>query len=209
MVDGENPEDVAFKWFGDAEFHWIILMTNNITDRYYQWPLSQPQFAEHLTDKYGAGNEDDTHHFEKTTDSGRTSSNGPNDYSHLVECNEDDENPAIITNRQYEQRKQDVYKRQGTFVFDNYDVKDGEKPEDIAFKYYGDAEYHWVILMTNNITDRYYQWPLTQPQFQEHLEDKYGAGNEDATHHFEKTTDSGRTTSNGPNDYSHLSLIHI
>ena len=111
VKDGEKPEDVAFKWFGDAEYHWVILMTNNITDRYYQWPLSQPQFAEHLTDKYGAGSEDAVHHYEKTTDSGRTSSNGPNDYSHLVECNEDDENPAIITNRQYEQRKQDGYRQ--------------------------------------------------------------------------------------------------
>ena len=108
--DGERPEDIAFKWFGDARYHWIILMTNNITDRYYQWPLTQPQFQEHLTDKYGAGNEDATHHFEKTTDSGRTTSNGPNDYSHLVECNEDDEGFAIITNRQYEQRKQDEYR---------------------------------------------------------------------------------------------------
>ena len=110
VKDGEKPEDVAFKWFGDAEYHWVILMTNNVTDRYYQWPLSQPQFAEHLTDKYGAGSEDAVHHYEKTTDSGPTSSNGPNDYSHLVECNEDDENPAIITNRQYEQRKQDEYR---------------------------------------------------------------------------------------------------
>jgi hypothetical protein len=85
-------------------------MTNNVTDRYYQWPLTQPQFQEHLTDKYGAGNEDATHHFEKTTDSGKTSSSGPNDYSHLVECNSDDGDPSIISNRQYEQRKQDEYR---------------------------------------------------------------------------------------------------
>jgi hypothetical protein len=110
VKDGERPEDVAFKWFGDARYHWIILMTNNVTDRYYQWPLTQPQFQEHLTDKYGAGNEDDTHHFEKTTDSGKTSSSGPNDYSHLVECNSDDGDPSIISNRQYEQRKQDEYR---------------------------------------------------------------------------------------------------
>jgi len=111
VIDGERPEDVAYKVFGDAQLHWVILMTNNVTDRYYQWPLSQPQFAEHLTDKYGAGNEDATHHFEKTTDSGRTTSNGPNDYSHLVECNEDDEGFGVITNRQYEQRQQDGYRQ--------------------------------------------------------------------------------------------------
>ena len=110
VVTGENPEDVAFKLYGDPELHWVILMTNNITDRYYQWPLTQPQFQEHLEDKYGAGNEDSVHHYEKTTDSGKTSSSGPNDFSHKVECNSDDGDPDIITNRIYEQRKQDEYR---------------------------------------------------------------------------------------------------
>ena len=111
VVTGENPEDVAFKLYGDPELHWVILMTNNITDRYYQWPLTQPQFQEYLEDKYGAGSEDAVHHYEKTTDSGRTSSNGPSDYSHKVECNSDDGIPDIITNRQYEQRLQDKYRQ--------------------------------------------------------------------------------------------------
>ena len=110
VQDGERPEDIAFKLYGDAELHWIVLMTNNVTDRFYQWPMTQPQFQEHLTDKYGAGNEDATHHFEKTQDSGPTSSSGPNDFSHKVECNSDDGDPDIITNRIYEQRKQDEYR---------------------------------------------------------------------------------------------------
>ena len=107
VKDGERPEDVAYKWFGDAKYHWIILMTNNITDRYYQWPLTQPQFQEHLEDKYGLTNIDAVHHYEKTQDSGVTSSR---DHSHLVECNSDDGDPSIISNRQYEQRKQDEYR---------------------------------------------------------------------------------------------------
>ena len=111
VKDGERPEDVAFKWFGDAQLHWVILMTNNITDRYYQWPLTQPQFQEYLTDKYGAGSEDAVHHYEITQSSGPTSGSGPSDYSHLVECNSDEENPSIITNRQYEQRLQDKYRQ--------------------------------------------------------------------------------------------------
>ena len=108
VADGERPEDIAFKYYGDAELHWVILMTNNITDRYYQWPLSQPQFAEHLTDKYGAGSEDAVHHYEITQTSGPTSSR---DYSHMVECNSDETNPSIISNRDYEQRKQDEYRQ--------------------------------------------------------------------------------------------------
>ena len=108
VKDGERPEDVAYKYFGDAQLHWVILMTNNVTDRYYQWPLSQPQFQEHITDKYGAGNEDAVHHYEKPQDSGPTSSR---DFSHMVECNEDDVNPSIITNRDYEYRLQDEYRQ--------------------------------------------------------------------------------------------------
>ena len=108
VFDGERPEDIAFKYYGDPEYHWIILMTNNITDRYYQWPLSQPQFQEYLKDKYGAGNEDATHHYEITQTSGPTTSR---DYSHMVECNSDETNPSIISNRDYEQRKQDEYRQ--------------------------------------------------------------------------------------------------
>ena len=107
VKEGEKPEDVAYKWFGDAELHWVILMTNNITDRYYDWPMNQVQFAEFLTDKYGAGNEDAIHHYEVTQDSGRTTSKGPSDYSHKVEVNSDTDNASSISNREYEEREQD------------------------------------------------------------------------------------------------------
>ena len=106
VKEGERPEDVAFKWFGDPELHWIILMTNNVTDRYYGWPMNQVQFAEYITDKYG-DNVDAVHHYEVTKDSGRTTSNGPSDYSHLVEVNSDTANAISISNRQYEEREQD------------------------------------------------------------------------------------------------------
>ena len=106
VKEGEKPEDIAFKWFGDAELHWVILMTNNVTDRYYDWPLNQVQFAEFITDKYG-DNVDAVHHYEVTKDSGRTTSNGPSDYSHLVEVNSDTANAISISNRQYEEREQD------------------------------------------------------------------------------------------------------
>ena len=107
VVDGEKPEDVAYKWFGDAQLHWVILMTNNVTDRYYGWPMNFVQFQEYLTDKYGSGNEDAVHHYEVTKDSGRTTGQGPNDYSHLVEVNSDTDNASSISNREYEEREQD------------------------------------------------------------------------------------------------------
>ena len=69
--------------------------------------MNQVQFAEFLTDKYGAGNEDAIHHYEVTRDSGRTTGQGPNDYSHLVEVNSDTDNASSISNREYEERDQD------------------------------------------------------------------------------------------------------
>ena len=108
VSDGERPEDIAYKYYGDPELHWVILMTNNITDRYYEWPLTQPQFQEYMKDKYGAGSEDAVHHYEITQTSGPTTSR---DYSHMVECNSDEDNPSIISNRDYEQRKQDEYRQ--------------------------------------------------------------------------------------------------
>ena len=107
VKEGETPENVAHKHFGSAKFHWVILLTNNITDRYYDWPLNQVQFAEFLKDKYGAGNEDAVHHYEITKSSGKTSSSGPSDYSHKVEVNSDEDNASSVSNREYEERIQD------------------------------------------------------------------------------------------------------
>jgi len=79
-----------------------------------------------------------------------------------------------------------------TSLFDTHDVRSGETPEMIAHKLYGDAEYHWVILLVNNITDRYHQWPMNNRAFFAHLADTYD--NVDATHHYEIYQDSGDTT---------------
>ena len=105
VKEGEKPEDVAFKWFGDPELHWVILMTNNVTNRYYDWPMNQVQFQTFLEDKYD--NPDGIHHYELTQDSGRTSGQGPNDYSYKVEVNSDTTNASSISNREYEEREQD------------------------------------------------------------------------------------------------------
>ena len=104
VQEGETPDSVAYRWFGDTELHWVILMTNNITDRYYEWPLTQPQFQAHLEDKYGVGNIDATHHYEISQTSGPTTSR---DSSHLVEVNSDASGATAITNREFEQREQD------------------------------------------------------------------------------------------------------
>ena len=79
-----------------------------------------------------------------------------------------------------------------TMLFDTYDVKEGETPEMIADKLYGSPELHWVILMLNDITDRFHQWPMNTSQFNQYVSDKYDDVN--GTHHYEIAQDSGDTT---------------
>ena len=86
-------------------------------------------------------------------------------------------------------------------LFDKYDVHSGEKPEDVAYKIYGDADYFWVVTLVNNVVNRYYDWPLDEYNFQQFVADKYS--NPDGIHHYEITQSSGNQTGNGPDDYSH------
>ena len=82
--------------------------------------------------------------------------------------------------------------RTNTLLFDTYNVLEGQTPEMIADKLYGDPNLHWIVMYVNNITDRYHQWPLTTPQFLAFLNDKYS--NPDGLHHYEITQTSGDTT---------------
>ena len=87
--------------------------------------------------------------------------------------------------------------RSNAFLFDTYDVKEGETPESIADKLYGDSELHWVIMLVNNITDRYHPWPMSSGQFLDYINDKYknadGTSNVDGTHHYKVLQSSGDT----------------
>jgi len=76
--------------------------------------------------------------------------------------------------------------------FHEYIVKDGETPEIIAHKYYGDSQYHWVVLLVNDITDRYHEWPMSFVQFEDYVNDKYS--NVDGTHHYKIAQTSGDTS---------------
>lgn len=45
-------------------------------------------------------------------------------------------------------------------LYDEYDIKDGETPEIIAEKVYGNAQYHWIIMLTNQRYDYISDFPL-------------------------------------------------
>ena len=78
-----------------------------------------------------------------------------------------------------------------TLVFDQYNVQDGEQPDIVARKYYGDSELHWIIVTVNNITSRY-DWPLDQVALSDFVNDKYSSPS--GIHHYEINATSGDTT---------------
>ncbi len=105
VSDGEKPEDVAFKMYGDTEFFWVVCMINNIENPYYDWPLSNLQFENYMKDKYN--DPDGIHHWEKIQSSGPQIGAGPEDHSHKIECNSTDAGAGAVSNYEYEIRIQD------------------------------------------------------------------------------------------------------
>ena len=58
-------------------------------------------------------------------------------------------------------------------MFYDYDIQDGDTPDIVASKYYGDSYRYWLILFSNQILDPQWQWPLSSQQFTLYLTDKY------------------------------------
>ena len=115
--EGETPESVAFKVYGDTDYFWVVTLTNNIVNRYYDWPLDEYVFQQYVKDKYT--NPDAVHHYEITQSSGPQTGDGPADYTHKIECNETDAGAEAVTNIQHERRLQDK-KRQIDILSPNY-----------------------------------------------------------------------------------------
>lgn len=56
----------------------------------------------------------------------------------------------------------------------SYTIQDGETPDSIASKQYGDSEWFWTILILNNITDVHEMWPMAADELDKYIVKKYG-----------------------------------
>jgi hypothetical protein len=54
-----------------------------------------------------------------------------------------------------------------------HNVTDGETPEIIADKFYGEAELAWTILLFNEIHNVYTDWPLDSYSLDQYIDSKY------------------------------------
>ena len=67
--------------------------------------------------------------------------------------------------------------------FETFYLSDDLRPDNIAYTVYGDPNLDWLILLTNNITDIYTQWPKSTSDLNQYILDTYS--NPDAVHHWE------------------------
>ena len=82
--------------------------------------------------------------------------------------------PLLLTNVTARYKIRDILKNKVAIYYD-YIVKDGDRPDTIAFKYYEDETLDWLIYIVNDIIDPYYDWPLDQDAFNKYIRTLYGS----------------------------------
>lgn len=68
--------------------------------------------------------------------------------------------------------------------FEKYIIQHNERPEQIADRVYGDVDYDWVVLLTNNIINIYDEWPMGEQEMYQHMVRKYGVDHVESVHHW-------------------------
>lgn len=58
-------------------------------------------------------------------------------------------------------------------AFIEYSVKDGERPEHIANRIYGNPNHHWLVLLANDVIDPYHGWYMSQTTLEQYVQKTY------------------------------------
>tara|TARA_B100001113_G_scaffold47557_1_gene34121 strand:- start:997 stop:1575 length:579 start_codon:yes stop_codon:yes gene_type:complete len=82
--------------------------------------------------------------------------------------------PLLLTNVTARYKIRDVLKDKVAIYYD-YIIKDSDRPDLIAYKYYDDETLDWLIYLVNDIIDPYYDWPLQQDAFEKYMRTLYGS----------------------------------
>jgi len=71
-------------------------------------------------------------------------------------------------------------------LFTKYQVRGDDRPDNVAFKFYGDENLDWLVMLSNNILNLQNEWPLLQAEFDRYLIDKYETYEKlNEVHHYE------------------------
>ena len=72
-------------------------------------------------------------------------------------------------------------------VFEKYQIVGDDRPDNVAFRIYGDSALDWLVLKCNNIINIQSEWPMTQEDFDRHMLEKYETYDNlyNGIHHYE------------------------
>ena len=73
--------------------------------------------------------------------------------------------------------------RDSVNTYELYRLSEGEKPEDVSYRLYGEVSYHWVVLMMNDISDPLGEWFRNDLEMDLYVDDLYVDPN--GVHHYE------------------------
>ena len=70
--------------------------------------------------------------------------------------------------------------------FTKYKIVGDDRPDQVAYKLYGDSRYDWVVLLSNNVMNVASEWPMNQVSFYNYMIRKYGDESKfNDVHHYE------------------------
>ena len=83
--------------------------------------------------------------------------------------------------------REDIF--QNLSFFTKYKIINNDRPDNVAFDFYGDSNLDWLVLVCNNIINVQTEWPMEQNNFDQYLFDKYGDYDTlyGGIHHYETT----------------------
>lgn len=61
------------------------------------------------------------------------------------------------------------------YLYHPYTIKEGDRADMLAYLYYGDPGYDWIVYYSNIIVDPYFEWPMDTRTFRGFIESKYGS----------------------------------
>lgn len=70
-------------------------------------------------------------------------------------------------------------------AFERYSINGDDRPDNVAFRVYGDSSLDWVILISNNILNVRDEWPMNQYDFKRYIDNKYSTTLLTQIHHYE------------------------
>ena len=70
-------------------------------------------------------------------------------------------------------------------AFERFSINGDDRPDNVAFRIYGDSSLDWVVLISNNILNVRDEWPMNQYDFKRYIDNKYSTTLLTQIHHYE------------------------